>query len=213
MKVGYAGAVPSAATATQKGICTEYADRGGSDIVGSSTIARGAARVFAGALLFFFMQPLAESRAEPARLEQCRTENVLKGYVGDITAALSLPPYEKLNPKLRREVAEYGTALCSERQAKQQAMTRFEKSRERFISAARANGARDADLATVSADATRLVDQCVKLRSSVLRFHVPLELIARETIASLCFIALAHIFDSPDDVANIERVVPSRKQF
>lgn len=163
--------------------------------------------------LLSFMQPLAQSQAESTQLERCRAPNVLNSYVGDITAAMQLAPYEKLDDKLRQEVAEYGAALCSERLTKQEAMARFEKGRKRFLDAARENGVRDADLAAVSADANRLVDQCVKLRSSALRFHVPLHLIAKETITGICFAAVAHVFDSPNDVTNIERVVPSRNRF
>lgn len=172
-----------------------------------------AANGLVGAGLLLSMQAPAHGEAEPTRLKACQAANLLKSYVGDITTAMHLAPYEKLDEKLRREVAEYGAALCSERQAKQDAMARFEKSRDRFVSASRDNGARDIDLAALSADATRLVDECVKLRVSVLRFHSPLDLIARETIAGICLTAVSHMFDAPDDVANIERVVPSRKNF
>lgn len=166
-----------------------------------------------GGALLLFLQPLAPAKAGPEASDHCHAASALKSHVADIIRAMQLEPYDKLDAKLRREVTEYGAALCSERHARQDAMARFTESRDRYIAACRENGARAFDSAAVSAEAARMVEQCVKLRSSALRLHVPLELIAKETITGICLTAVAHVFDSPDDVANIDRLIPSRKDF
>lgn len=167
----------------------------------------------AGIVMLFFAQPLAQSKVGHELDNECRSAGVHKSYIDAIIEVMQLEPFETLDPKLRRELAEYGAALCIERHAKEEAMTRFHRKRDRFVAACRENGASETDLAAAIANAARLVDECVKVRTAVLRFHVPLDLIAKETVTGICFSAIAHVFDSPDDVVNIDRVVPSRKQF